>query len=146
MSRPLFRGALAYPVVWAVPAIVACVLGARGDVPGSYRQRADAICAQATAVAPRAVAAYGPDGAVAVADRQLYELQRLSVPYVWRQRHAELVGRFRTQMLWLRTSAVQVRTARHPRRELAAAQRRMAVMAQADRRALAALGYHACAA
>ncbi|HWI71861.1 MAG TPA: RDD family protein, partial [Baekduia sp.] len=101
--RPLFRGALVYPAVWAVPALVACVLGARGELPGTYRQQADNLCAARQLIG----SALAPDGkalpvtesaAIELEQTSLGHIEALGAPRAWRARHDDLVHRLRARL------------------------------------------------
>jgi uncharacterized RDD family membrane protein YckC len=142
-SRPLFAGALVYPVMWAVPAVIACVLGARGVLPDSYRAQADQWCRGYTPPATLAVH-------LSVSDRLPQEfamtraIETLNPPHAWRQAHEDLVRRLRlrvaTHQQWAQDRIV------HPGRATEAVWLARDQRAQADDdAALAAQGFHDCA-
>jgi uncharacterized RDD family membrane protein YckC len=142
-SRPLFAGALAYPVVWAVPTIIACVLGARGVLPDSYRAQADGWCRSNTPPVRTTVGLSAPD--------MLYwdfamvrAIETLNAPHAWRPAHEDLVRRLRlraaTHQQWAQERAMY----RSPAMEAAWRARDQQARA-ADDAALAAQGFHDCA-
>jgi hypothetical protein len=143
-SRPLFAGALAYPAAWAVPAIVACVLAARGDLPGSYRDNADAICASATRQAPAYVAARGLTGMQELYAQLDANLSALEVPHAWRGRHDEMMLRLHTLRAQIDAEVGQVMASSAPRQRYAEMVARIQPLIAADNARLAAMGYADC--
>jgi uncharacterized RDD family membrane protein YckC len=146
--RPLFRSALAYPVVWAVPAIVACVLAARGDVPGSYRYEADAKCVAreliASAMSPSGTLSPASEAGWQVEQESLPWFQEMSAPAVWRGRHEDLVRRLTARAIEHREMAADLQRPGGARRVGFWRQRERRQLA-ADDAALAAQGFHGCA-
>jgi uncharacterized RDD family membrane protein YckC len=140
-SRPLFAGALVYPVVWAVPAIIACVLGARGVLPDSYRAQADQWCREYSL----RVGATTDGVAVLPLDFEMEQvIATLNAPHAWRQEHEDLVRRlqlrFAAHQQWAQDRAL------HPGRATEAAWRAREQRARADDdAALAAQGFQDCA-
>jgi uncharacterized RDD family membrane protein YckC len=149
-SRPLFRGALAYPVVWALPALVACVLGARGDLPGTYRERADELCAKQQTIL-RALKPDGRASPVPSAAQMNTEMaflawtDALGAPYAWRGRHDELVRRLRARLKRHVTQTQQLEQLQWPPAAVASWAASDRALTVADDRALAAVGFRACA-
>jgi uncharacterized RDD family membrane protein YckC len=144
LPRPLFRGAVAYPVVWAVPALVAIVLGARGDLPGTYREQADAICASAGTELRRMLPIYGVMAIPAVYQERDYRIASLRVPNAWRDRHERLLATLRSQTLWVSTGIATARDAPEPRAVLRRFSVKLAAKGRRDGATVAALGFHAC--
>jgi uncharacterized RDD family membrane protein YckC len=144
LARPVFRGALAYPLAWAAPALVACVLGARGEIPGSYRWEADAICAKTgTALAPT-FAAYGVQGMVQLVNERNRRLEALDVPALWQGRHDELMRRLNREAAYLTTGYQDASQSAHPKFMWAQSQRQVRRLARVDGPAIAELGYREC--
>jgi uncharacterized RDD family membrane protein YckC len=138
--RPVWSGALSYPLVWAVPTLVACVLGARGEVPGSYRYEADHICARTQAVAARFSDRFGPvDLMLGKVQAERVDLVRLHPPALWRDRHDQLLRRLATQERELETTLALGTPA-----TLAARLPELQAAAGRDAAALRALGYDGC--
>lgn len=142
-SRPLFAGALIYPVVWAVPAIVACVLGARGVLPDSYRAQADSWCRGYTPPARTTVGLNAPD-MVNWELAMVRAIESLNAPHAWRSAHEDLVRRLRlraaTHQQWAQERAVYWSHAME-----ASWQARDQRARAADDAALAAHGFRDCA-
>jgi uncharacterized RDD family membrane protein YckC len=140
-SRPLFAGALVYPVVWAVPAIIACVLGARGALPDSYRAQADSWCR-----------GYSPPVGtpIDVVDKLPMDLElaraieTLQPPHAWRSKHQDLFRRLNIRLLdhqqWARDRAVHPSAITELRHRAHDEQAQMI-----DDEALAAEGFQECA-
>ena len=142
-SRPLFAGALVYPVVWAVPAIIACVLGARGVLPDSYRAQADHWCQGYTPPVGATVNLSVPD-TLLLDFEMMHAIETLDPPHAWRRAHTDLVRRLRlrvaTRQQWAQDRA------EHPGQATDAVWLARDQRARADDDvALAAQGFHACA-
>ncbi|MET0604166.1 MAG: RDD family protein [Baekduia sp.] len=142
-SRPLFAGALAYPVVWAVPAIIACVLGARGVLPDSYRAQADNWCRGYTPPMSATVnlsvsEALQFDAAMA------HAIETLEPPHAWRGAHEDLVRRLKLRVA-TRQQWAQAHAANADRTTEAMWVVRDQRERAADDAALAAQGFHDCA-
>lgn len=143
-SRRLFGGAVAYPVAWAVPAVVACVLGANGDLAGTYRQRADAICSSANGEVRRAARVYGVSALPAVFHQRDERLAALWVPNAWHARHDRLLATLRAQTTWASVGIAAAYRAQDPgpvlRRFASDPRTRRAL----DVSAVGAMGYRGC--
>lgn len=140
-SRPLFAGALVYPVVWAVPAIIACVLGARGVLSDSYRAQADSWCG---AYSTRVSATTDGVATLQLDLEMVAVIERLDPPHAWRRRHEDLLRRLRlrlaTHQQWAQDRAV------HPSRAGEASWHARDQRERADDdAALATQGFHDCA-
>jgi uncharacterized RDD family membrane protein YckC len=140
-SRPLFAGALVYPVVWAVPAIIACILGARGVLPDSYRAQADRWCRGYSA---RVGMTTDGVSALPLDFEMVRVVETLDAPHAWRPAHEDLVRRLRLRLVthqqWAQDRVL------HPSRATEAAWRARDQRARADDdAALAAQGFHDCA-
>jgi uncharacterized RDD family membrane protein YckC len=138
-SRPLFARALVYPVIWAVPAVLACAAGARGDLHDTYRYKADQWCvgyAQAVvrSVNRTQIERTRPLDVAGFDAVFLAHLEALHPPHAWHARADDLLARMRAQ------AAMHVRIA-------ASGTGIDALMARmnADDAALAAEGFRGCA-
>lgn len=110
-SRPLFPGAVAYPVVWLIPTLLVCSMAAKGTLPGSYRSRVNDICERARAEASR-----GPNSGDAAYTAEIFArrdrlVATLPVPGSWRDRHAQLLTSLQAQTAGLMAEAVGARGA-----------------------------------
>jgi len=148
--RALLAGAIAYPVVWAIPALVACVLAARGDVPGTYRHDADQACAAQTRAlrgfAPLAVGAVTrADLAAAQVDQAAYDaVRQLDAPAAWAGRRDDLLRRMLTRIQARHAMVVDLQL--HPGGATRATwTARLRAEVADDDAALAAEGFHGCA-
>jgi uncharacterized RDD family membrane protein YckC len=133
--RPLRGADWLYPLAWVATGVIVLSLTATGRAPWSYRARADRVCASA-----RAFIVHHPAEAVAVRSRLEFVLAGMATPRNWRDRHAELLRRMHAENV-----AMASLPAVGPR-DLEAAAAGFKVQVAADRAALRALGYRACAA
>jgi hypothetical protein len=126
-------------VIWAVPAVLACAAGARGDLHDTYRYKADRWCVSYNlAVRSELDRAHGERGmAIGIARYDppfLAQLEAVHAPHAWRGRADDLLARMRAQ------------AATH-QRIVASGTGLVALVAQmrSDDAALAAEGFHGCA-
>jgi uncharacterized RDD family membrane protein YckC len=86
-------GMVVYPVLWILATCGVGVAQAKGLMPGSFRHRADAICAQANAISARIdlQAAGNLQMHLRLDTEELSALQRLTVPAAWRSKREMLL-------------------------------------------------------
>lgn len=143
-SRPLFAGAIAYPVAWLIPALVAGTLTAQGKLGDTYRAQADAICVDAGRAVQAQVPAYGIAALPQILDRRDATLDALAVPHAWRDRHEQLMAMLRAQTRSVQVAVAEAQQSGHPRTVLASMVGDLRTKGVANGAQAAALGYEGC--
>jgi uncharacterized RDD family membrane protein YckC len=143
-SRGLTLGAFVYPVLWAIPVTLVCVAAAHGNLPGSYRQQADALCRRTDDTIRATLRSRGP---YAVFDAYAHEhdaLARLRAPAAWKARHAALVARTSAFATFSASVVQDVSRSGDPQGTWLAYDAELGRRIDADRAAARAAGYQDC--
>ncbi|WP_445148633.1 RDD family protein [Baekduia sp. Peel2402] len=133
-ARPLFAGAIVYPVVWLVPTLIVCSMAAKGTLPGSYRSQVNDICTQAHAALAPMASTYGAEGMYELLSRRDGMIATLHVPGAWLDRHSQLLLALRRQ-----TQVVADEASKPPR-----SQDRKAIAAVVSAPPVGLPGYESC--
>jgi uncharacterized RDD family membrane protein YckC len=144
-SRPLFAGAVAYPVAWLIPALIAGSLAAKGKLGDTYRAQADAICVDAGRMVQTEVASYGIIALPQILDRRDAAIAALAVPHAWQDRHEQLMAMLREQTRSVQVAVAQAQQSDHPRTVLASMASDLRTTGATNGARVAALGYEGCA-
>lgn len=94
-ARPLFAGAIAYPLVWLIPTLVVSWPAAHGGPRMDYRAQVAGLCAGARADLRGGAPYGGVAGVAAILDRRdqlIGAIVPRDVPEEWRARHRQLLA------------------------------------------------------